>query len=125
MELSAIVKKYDLPLTRSERTLVAQLPTGTTAVSENRYEQQMKALAAARDVIAQLPDKHTLERQRTMEKAGMLKDRLKMLCRTVRTVSPSRCNCPAAWSRRSWAVSGTKRVSRLVLHYADMQGGIT
>jgi hypothetical protein len=89
VELSAIVKEYNLPLTRSERDLVARLPAGMSALSGDQYEQRMKALAAARDVLKQLPDRQTTERQRRMEKAGMLKDRLKILRQTIPFLSPS------------------------------------
>lgn len=89
MELSAIVKEYNVPLTRSERNLVAQLPAGMSDLSGDEYEQRMKNLAAARDVLAQMPDRQTTERQRRMEKAGMLKDRLKILRQTIPFLSPS------------------------------------
>lgn len=85
MELTAIVKEYNLPLTRSESNLVDRLPGATSEQSE----QRMKALAAARDVLKQLPDRQTSERSRRMEKAAMLKERLKMLKQMLPFLSPS------------------------------------
>lgn len=89
MELSAIVKEYNIPLTRSESRLVALLPSGPSAESPERYDQRMKALAVARDVLKQLPDKQTSERRSRMEKAAMLKERLKMLRQMIPFLSPS------------------------------------
>jgi hypothetical protein len=89
MELSTIVKEYNIPLTRSESRLVALLPSGQTAESPERYDQRMKALAGARDVLKQLPDKQTSERRSRMEKAAMLKERLKMLRQMIPFLSPS------------------------------------
>ena len=89
MELSAITKEYDVPLTRSERNLVSQLPTGTSSVSEDRYKQLMKTLADDRVAVAQLPDRQMSERQRRSEKAAMLKERLKMLRQMMPFLSAS------------------------------------
>lgn len=89
MELSAITKEYNVPLTRSERNLLLQLPASTSALSEDRYTQQLKALAEARTVVTQLPDRQTSERQRRMEKAAMLKERLKILRQMIPFLSPS------------------------------------
>ncbi len=88
MELSAVVNKYDVPLTRTERSLVGQIPDGTSTVSDDRYDQQMKVLVAAREALKQLPDRKTMERQSKMDKAGMLKDRLKMLRQMIQFMSP-------------------------------------
>lgn len=89
MELSAIVKEYNVPLTRSERNLVSQLDTGASATSEDRYKQQMKELASAREIAKQLPDRQTSERQSKMARAAMLKERLKMLRQMIPFLSPS------------------------------------
>lgn len=89
MELSAITKEYDVPLTRSERKLVSQLPTDMSISSEDRYRQQIKALADARAVVTQLPDKQASERQRRAEKAAILKERLKILRQMIPFLSPS------------------------------------
>jgi hypothetical protein len=85
MELSAVVKKYNLSLTRSESNLVGRLSGGTS----EQAEQRMKALAEARDVLKQLPDRQTSERRSRMEKAAMLKERLKMLRQMLPFLSPS------------------------------------
>ena len=89
MELSAITKEYNVPLTRSERKLVSQLPTYPSVTSADRYRQQMKALADTRAVVAQLPDRQASERQRRSEKAAILKERLKMLRQMMPFLSPS------------------------------------
>ncbi len=89
MELSAIINKYDLPLTRSERNLVAALPVSASAQSADQYDQRMKALADAREIIKQMPDRETVERQVNMEKAGMLKERLKRLRQMIPYMSPA------------------------------------
>lgn len=89
MELSAIIKANNLTLTRPESDLVARLSPGISAGAGDLYDQRMKALAAARDLLKQLPDRKTLERQRNMEKAAMLKDRLKMLRQMIPFMSPS------------------------------------
>jgi hypothetical protein len=90
MDLSAIINEYNLPLTRSESNLVAQLSTtGTSAVSNDLYKRRMKALAAARNASKQLPDRQTLERQDKMDKAGLLSQRLKMLRQMIPFMSPS------------------------------------
>ena len=89
MELPAIVKKYDLLLSRIERNPVARLSAGTSVPSDDQYEQRMKELTAARELLAQLPDRQTTERQRRMEKAQMLKDRLKILRQMIPFLSPS------------------------------------
>ena len=89
MELSAITKESDVLLTRSERKLLSQLPAVTTALSGDRYKQQMKILADTRTVITQLPDRRGSERQRRMEKAAMLKERLKVLRQMMPFLSPS------------------------------------
>jgi hypothetical protein len=89
MELSAIVKRSGLALSRSENRLVALLPGGASAESPERYEQKMKALAAARAVLEQLPDRQTIQRRSRMEKAAMLKERLKMLRQMIPLLSPS------------------------------------
>ncbi|OGU16407.1 MAG: hypothetical protein A2076_03235 [Geobacteraceae bacterium GWC2_53_11] len=85
MELTAIVKKYNLTLTRSESNLVDRLSGATSEQSE----QRMKALAEARDVLKQLPDRQSSERSRRMEKAAMLKERLKMLKQMLPFLSPT------------------------------------
>lgn len=85
MELLAIVKQYNLSLTRSEKSLVDRL-SGRTS---EQTEQRMKALAEARDVLKQLPDRRSSERSRRMEKAAMLKERLKMLKQMLPFLSPS------------------------------------
>lgn len=89
MELIAIVKRHDLPLTRPEYNLVTRLDAGMSALSKDRYDRQMKALAAVRETLKQLPDKQTSERQRRMEKAAILKERLKMLRQMIPFISPS------------------------------------
>lgn len=89
MELSAITKEYNVPLTRSERNLVSQLPTDLSATSDDRYTQQMKTLADARELVAQLPDKQASERQRRAEKAAILKERLKILRQMIPFLSPT------------------------------------
>jgi hypothetical protein len=89
MELSVIVKEYNVPLTRTEGNLVSQLGTGASALSEDRYKQQMKGLAAAREVVKQLPNRQTSERQSKMARAAMLKERLKILRQMIPFLSPS------------------------------------
>lgn len=89
MELSAITKEYNVPLTRSERKLVSQLPTDPSATSADRYRQQMKTLADTRAAVAHLPDRQASERQRRSEKAAILKERLKMLRQMMPFLSPS------------------------------------
>jgi leucyl-tRNA synthetase len=89
MELSALVKEYNLPLTRAESNLVSQLPTGTSEISSDQYDQRIKSLAAARDLLNQLPDRQTLERRSRMEKAAMLKERLKILRQMIAFLTPS------------------------------------
>ncbi len=89
MELSAITKEYNVPLTRSERNLLSQLPATASTISDDRYKQQMKTLADTRAVVSQLPDRQASERQRRMEKAAMLKERLKMLRQMIPFFSPS------------------------------------
>lgn len=85
MEMSVIVKEYNVPLTRAENNLVGHLSGAASDVTE----QRMKALAAARDVLKQLPDRQSSERSRRMEKAAMLKERLKMLKQMLPFLSPS------------------------------------
>lgn len=85
MELSAVVKEYNLPLTRGESNLVDHLSGGAS----EQVEQRMKALAEARDVLKQLPDRRTAERRSRLEKAAMLKERLKMLKQMLPFLSPS------------------------------------
>jgi hypothetical protein len=85
MELLAIVKDYNLSLSRSEKSLVDLLPGSTS----EQTEQRMKMLAEARDVLKQLPDRQTSERRSRMEKAAMLKERLKMLKQMLPFLSPS------------------------------------
>ncbi|NVN89823.1 MAG: hypothetical protein HXX11_04400 [Desulfuromonadales bacterium] len=89
MNLSTIVNEFNLPLTRPERNLVSRIDGGTSALPEDRYEKLFKELAAAREVSAQLPDRQTMERQNRMEKAGRLKERLKMLRQMIPFLSPS------------------------------------
>lgn len=89
MQLSAIVKEYDVPLTRAERDLVTQLGPGVSTLSEEQYEKRMKALVSAREALKRLPDKKESERQRRMEKAQRLKERLKMLRQMMPFISPS------------------------------------
>lgn len=85
MELLAIVKDYNLSLSRSEKSLVDLLPGSTS----EQTEQRTKMLAEARDVLKQLPDRQTSERRSRMEKAAMLKERLKMLKQMLPFLSPS------------------------------------
>jgi hypothetical protein len=85
MELSVIVKEYNVPLTRAESNLVGRLSGPTSDVTE----QRMKELATARDILKQLPDRQTSERNRRREKAAMLKERLKMLKQMLPFLSPS------------------------------------
>lgn len=85
MEMSVIVKEYNVPLTRAENNLVGHLSGAASDVTE----QRMKTLAAARDVLKQLPDRQSSERSRRMEKAAMLKERLKMLKQMLPFLSPS------------------------------------
>lgn len=89
MELSAVINKYDLPLTRAERNLVARLPASASALSEDQYDRRMKELQIARDVLSRLPDRQTSERRSKMEKAAMLKERLKMLRQMIPFMSSS------------------------------------
>lgn len=85
MELSAVVKEYNLSLTRSESKLVDRMSGGIP----EQTEQRLKALAEARDVLKQLPDRQTSERRSRMEKVAMLKERLKMLRQMLPFLSPS------------------------------------
>lgn len=75
MELSAVVMKYGLRMSRPESRLVSLLPGGAS----EHMEQRILNAAAARDALQQLPDRQTSERHGRMEKAAMLKERLKML----------------------------------------------
>lgn len=89
MELSAIIREHNLLLTRPESDLVTRLSTGISAGSEELYDQRMKSLAAARDLLKRLPDRKTMVRQSNMEKAAILKERLKMLRQMIPFMSPS------------------------------------
>jgi hypothetical protein len=89
MELSAIINERNLPLTRHESDLVTRLSSGISAASGELYDQRMKTLAAAREVLEQLPDRKTMARQDSMEKAGMLKERLKLLHQLLQFMSPA------------------------------------
>jgi len=69
MELSRIAQQYAPALNREERGLVTALPEASTALAAERYEQQMKALTDARELLKQLPDKKSAERQDKSEKS--------------------------------------------------------
>lgn len=89
MNWSAIAKESNLPLTRSERSLIANLDAGASALSEEQYKARMKNLADARQVLKQMPNRKDSERQHRLEKAAMLKERLKMLRRMIPFISAS------------------------------------
>lgn len=89
MELSTIAQQQELPLTRAERALLAAASTSLSSVSGERYEEQMKALTDARELLKQLPDKKSAERQDKSEKARMLKERLRMLKQMIPFMSPA------------------------------------
>lgn len=79
MELSAVVKEYAIPLTRAEQDLVARLDAGASSRPAALSDKRMQAIADGRAAVQKLPDKRTTERQMRMDKAAMLKERLKML----------------------------------------------
>jgi hypothetical protein len=79
MNLLAIANECNLPMTRSERSLTAVITADVPVRSEANFRKQMADLAEARDALARIPDNRTTERQRKLEKAAMLKERLKML----------------------------------------------
>lgn len=89
MELSRIVQHYAPALSRSERGLASALPDAPPPAAAERYEQQMKALADARAIMKQVPDKKSADRQDKAEKIRMLKERLKMLKQMIPFMSPS------------------------------------
>lgn len=91
MELTSLLKQYNVPLTSSERSLVSGLKSSSTnsTRTEDYYEQQLKRLADAREVLKQLPDKNTSDRQRRSEKAKILKERLRMLKQMIPFMSAS------------------------------------
>ena len=89
MELSAITQEYSLPLTRPESRLVDQLSPVISAGSEDLYRQRIKDLASARAALDRLPDRKTVERQGRMERAALLKARLKMLRQMIPFMTPS------------------------------------
>lgn len=59
-------------------------------------ERQMKELIASRDLLKQLPDRKTTERQARLEKIQMLRDRLKLLRKMIAFLSPSSTKTLAA-----------------------------
>ena len=89
MELIAMLKQYNLPLTSTERALVNGLKSGSSSRPDGYYEQQLKRLADAREALKRLPDKKSSDRQSKSEKAKMLKDRLKMLKQMFPFMSPA------------------------------------
>ncbi|BCS53819.1 hypothetical protein [Geobacter sp. SVR] len=89
MELSRIVQQYAPALNQSERGLVSALDDAPSSVAAERYEQQIKALADARTIIKQMPDKKSADRQNKAEKIRMLKERLKMLKQMIPFMSPA------------------------------------
>lgn len=89
MELTALLKQYNLPLTGTERALVNGLKSNSSSRPDGYYEQQLKQLADAREALKRLPDKKTSDRQKKSEKIKMLKDRLKMLKQMIPFMSPS------------------------------------
>lgn len=89
MELTALLKQYNLPLTGNERALVNGLKSNSSSRPDEYYEQQLKRLADAREALKRLPDKKTSDRQKKTEKIKMLKDRLKMLKQMIPFMSPS------------------------------------
>jgi len=89
MKLSTIAQQQDLPLTRPERALLEAASTNLSSISRERYEEQMKALTDARELLKQLPDKKSSERRDKSEKAQMLKERLRMLKQMIPFMSPA------------------------------------
>lgn len=89
MEWSAIAKGNNLSLTRSERNLIANLDAGASALSEEKYKARMKSLADARQTLKQMPSRKDSDRQQRLEKAAMLKERLKMLRKMIPFISAS------------------------------------
>ncbi|MDD2272890.1 MAG: hypothetical protein PHP95_06310 [Desulfuromonadaceae bacterium] len=89
MELSSILKQYNVPFTKAERDLANVLKSADTSRTDEYYEQQMKRLADARATLKSFPDKKTSDRQNKTEKASMLKERLKMLKQMIPFMSPS------------------------------------
>lgn len=89
MELAGIATQYGSSLTRAERSLLGQLSAGMSEAEQDNYARNIKELAAAREVIKQLPDAQTTKRQNAMAKAAMLKERLKMLRQMIPFMSPS------------------------------------
>ena len=89
MELTALLKQYNLPLTSNERALVNGLKSNSSSRPDEYYEQQLKRLADAREALKRLPDKKTSDRQKKSEKIKMLKERLKMLKQMIPFMSPS------------------------------------
>ncbi|GFE61035.1 hypothetical protein [Geobacter sp. AOG2] len=89
MDLSTVAHDYNVPLTRPERDLISRLDANASSGSEDRYERQMKDLATARGLAKQLPDRQTSERQNKLEKAAILKERLRTLRQMIPFLSPS------------------------------------
>jgi hypothetical protein len=85
MQLSAVFSKYNVPLTKAESNLIGNLSGETPELSD----KSLKELAAARDVLKQMPDRQTSERRSRMGKAAMLKERLKMLRQMLHFLSPA------------------------------------
>ena len=59
-------------------------------------ERQMKDLIASRDLVKQLPDRKTTERQARLEKAQMLRERLRLLKQMLAFLSPKSTKSLAA-----------------------------
>jgi len=70
-------------------TANAQNPGGKASdASFALTERQMKDLIASRDLVKQLPDKKTTERQARLEKAQMLRERLRLLKQMLAFLNP-------------------------------------
>ena len=89
MNLSAIAKESDLPMTRSESALTGAITTSISADDEERYRLKMRQLARTRKALKQMPDKQSMQRQQQADKAQMLKQRLTILRQSIPFLSPS------------------------------------
>lgn len=89
MELSAILGQYYPQPSNTEQALAPNLNPDLTPTEQERYEQQLKRLEDARNLLKQLPDSKSSKRQNKSEKAKILKERLKMLKQMIPFMSAS------------------------------------
>lgn len=89
MQLPIVVQQHAPLLAQPEHALPATVLAISSSVSQERYEEQMKALTEARELLKQLPDRKSSERRDRSEKAQMLKERLRMLKQMIPFMSPA------------------------------------